>query len=98
MRGANSLATPSVRLSELSSAIFQHDVSDRQIVHRQKTRPERRTAVFIDLADVRGRARGLGVGAVCIQPCFSPSLLQQGDRPAAQRVDGGAHCPLHHRL
>ena len=35
----------------------QHDVPDRQIAHRQKTQPKRRTAVFIDLADVRRSAR-----------------------------------------
>jgi hypothetical protein len=31
----------------------QHDVADRQLAHRQKTQPERRTAALIELADIR---------------------------------------------
>ena len=38
----------------------QHDVSDRQLAHRQKTQPECRAAAFIELADVRRGA--------CIDP------------------------------
>jgi hypothetical protein len=31
----------------------QHDITDRQLAHRQKTQPEGQVLVFIDLADVR---------------------------------------------
>jgi hypothetical protein len=34
----------------------QHDITDRQLAHPQKTQPERQVAVFIDLADVRRSA------------------------------------------
>src|SRR5215813_6355495 len=40
-----------------------HDVSDRQFAHRAETQPERRTAPFVELTDVRG---GAGVDPILL--------------------------------
>ena len=56
--GESSSRSESVALGAFQRDLLgQHDVPDRQIAHRQKTQPKRRTAVFIDLADVRRSAR-----------------------------------------
>jgi hypothetical protein len=56
----------------------QHDVSNRQIAHRQKTQSERRTAVVIDLADVR---RGARIDPVPLAGVAADSSRR--DRPSA---------------
>ena len=55
----------------------QHDVSDRQIAHRQKTQPKRRTAVSIDLADVR---RGARIDPVPLAGVAADEIARNPDR------------------